>query len=382
MIRIEVVTTALELQRLSSAWLALERGAAARTVFQTFHWCDAWYRRYAQGRDGVRLHVVVGRRDGRAVMVWPLMATRHGGVWILKFLSDPFAQYGDILVDGAEEPEVWIDAAWSAIAADASIDGVSLRHVRTDTCLHRLLAQRCGTPVERNVAPYLDLTGFGDAAAYHAALSRNQRAKRSKLRKRLERHGEIAFAVYREGPQFAAAIARALDFKREWLATRGYRTDVLLEPGFTEFVTELGRGDTEGMTAAAGVLSRDGTPLSVDVGIHFKGEYFGYLIVQDQLLLDESPAKLHLDLLQKWTVEHGFGRFDLMAPDAPYKMHWANATVAVDDFALATTLEGRLYCSLYLKTLRPHVKRLYHALPMRLRRPLVDLMRTGRGKTG
>jgi CelD/BcsL family acetyltransferase involved in cellulose biosynthesis len=379
---LEVVRTGADLRAIAGEWQALERSTPAHAVFQTYDWCEAWYRRYAELREGVRLHVIVGRRDGRIVFIWPLMATRHGPVWILKWLSDPFAQYGDVIVDPADAAWPWLEAAWGMIRGDSDIDGISLRHVRVDAAAHSFLARHLGAPVAHDEAPYLDLGAIDGIEAYHAALSRNQRAKRAKLRKRIEADGEVTFAVHRSGAGLADAISTALDFKREWLAARGYRTDVLLEPGFEAFVRELGHGEGERMTAAAGVMSRNGVPLSVDLGLHFKGSYFGYLIVQDQSLLDESPAKLHLDLLQKWTVEQGFHSFDLMLPSAPYKLHWANGTIGVDDFAHATSFKGHAYCGIYLKVLRPRVKQLYHALPAKLRRPLVDLLRAGRGKTG
>lgn len=372
---LEIIDTSNAFEALHHEWEALQSSsAAAHNVFQTYAWCAAWYERYGADTPGVELHVIVGRHRDRVVMIWPTMRVRHGPVSIIKWLSDPFAQYGDVLIANDCDKSKWLDAAWQQMTHADDIDGIALRYVREDAAVHGFLRSKCRTVADENEAPYLDLTAFGSADDYSKSLSRNQRSQRSKLRKKLERTGDMAFDVYRDGARFKWAIDEALRLKRQWLEEHGFKADILTGAGFDQFFNRLGRGEDSELTAAAGVLSRDGTPISIDLGFHYKNQYFGYLLVQDQALLELSPVKVHLDHLQKWTVENGFKRFDLMIPSDPYKQHWASDEVQVRDFAVPTGVWGFAYCNAYLGWIRPRLKRLYHATPAQIRRPIIDLL--------
>ncbi len=77
---------------LEAEWNALfERAGRSTQLFQRFNWLWHWCNHYladpqAPGR-GSRLAIVTARREGRLVMVWPLVSERAGG-------------YQDALVDG------------------------------------------------------------------------------------------------------------------------------------------------------------------------------------------------------------------------------------------------------------------------------------------
>ncbi len=368
---LEVVKTTDELMQLGPEWNALQaEHAPAHTVFQTHKWCAAWFERYGAGNPHIKLNTIVGRENGRVVMIWPMMIVRHGPVSVMKWLTDPYAQYGDIVAAPSAFRLAWLEAAWKAIT-NSDIDGISLRYVREGSIAHRFLSQKHVKTADNNAAPFLDLTPYSDVDAYSSALSRNQRSQRSKLGKRLSKTGNVSFAVYRSGTELKAAIDSGLALKRRWLKEQAFKADILTEPGFEGFLSDLAYEQPSGMNVAAGVLSRNDEVLSVDIGLHYKNEYFGYLLVQDVELLEQSPIKVHLDLLQKWTVERGFTRFDLMIPNDGYKAHWASGEVKVDDFVLATNLWGAAYCNGYLGWLRPKLKRIYHAMPASLRQAVV-----------
>jgi len=59
----------------------------------------------------------------------------------------------------------------------------------------------------------------------------------------------------------------------------------------------------------------------------------------------------------------GIATFDLLAPAYAYKEDWADAGVAVGDYAGGFTWAGRLYAGLYLALLRPRLKAALEALP-------------------
>ena len=66
----------------------MERALRARRlpaqVFQTFNWNWHWANHYLGssegGITGVELAIVTGRREGKLVMVWPLVTERVRGI--------------------------------------------------------------------------------------------------------------------------------------------------------------------------------------------------------------------------------------------------------------------------------------------------------------
>ena len=59
----------------------------------------------------------------------------------------------------------------------------------------------------------------------------------------------------------------------------------------------------------------------------------------------------------------GIATFDLLAPAYAYKDDWADAGVAVGDYAGGFGWAGRAYASLYLACLRQRLKAALQALP-------------------
>ena len=369
-----------ELAALSSGWQVLEEHAAQpHNFFQSFAWCSAWAQVYTDGRTGTALRILVARKNGAVVMIWPMMTVRYGPVTILKWLSDPIGQYGDVLVAPDADEDAWLEDAWAHITADPALDGVALRHVRTDARIHRFLEQNCRPLPGVESAPQLDLRAFSSAQDYSMALSRNQRSQRSKLLKKIERGGPVSFDVHTGGSAFREAARQALLFKERWLELHSLKADTIVDPRFEQLLAAL--CEQEPPCASIGVLSRNGEPLSLDVAFCYRGRYFGSVIstAPDHEAL--SPTKVHLDMRQKACIEAGFQEFDLMIPATPFKQHWSDSTVEAHDYVLAVNLWGFAYCSFYLGALRPFLKRVYHAAGEKPRAVLLGTLHTlGLGK--
>ncbi len=362
-----------DLLALEEGWLTLEEASASpQNFFQSFAWCSVWAKIYLADNTGMAVKTIVARENGKIVMIWPLMVVRQGPITILKWLSDPVGQYGDVLIGGTADREKWLTLAWSRITTDPDIDGIALKHVREDANAYEFLCGKCATLSEVHQAPQLDLTAFSSAEDYAAALSRNQRKQRSKLHKKLQEDGAVSFDIYRGDQGFAQAVHDALAFKRAWLDERGLKADIIGDTRFEELLTTLGTADETAI--AAGVLSSAGTALSIDLAFTYKGRYFGCVISENAESSARSPTKVHLDLRQKACVDDGFSEFDMMLPTSAFKTHWTNRTVEVRDFARAMNLWGLLYCSVYLGHIRPALKRLYYAIGTGPRTVLLNVL--------
>jgi len=368
----DTVTDLDGLLALKDDWDRLEIEAGApHNFFQSFTWCSAWARAYLTEGGDTWLRTVVGRRHGKVVMIWPLMVVRLGPLCILKWLSDPVAQYGDVLVERSEDAPAWLEAAWNRLTHDPGIDGISLRYVREDAAIHDFLARKSRKLPDPHTARFLDLTSFSSAQDHSGTLSGNQRKQRTKLRKKLEKMGDVGFRVASGGDGYGDMIRLALAFKQDWQNEHGLAGGVIDDPRFEQVFIDVAQGLDARATSLAGVLALDGVPLAIDLAFRFKDHYFGFVLTQYGPARPHSPAKVLLDLHQKWCIEEGYDQFDMMLPDDPYKLHWTDNAVTVDHFVVSTNLWGTLYCTLYLRTLRPYLKRLYRKMPPALRRRLI-----------
>lgn len=362
-----------DLLALETDWRALESAhATPRNFFQSFAWCSTWAKVYLADDTHTAVKTIVAREEGKVVMIWPLMVVRQGPITILKWLSDPVGQYGDVLIGGTKSHEKWLTLAWSRITTDTDIDGIALKHVREDANAYQFLCGKCAVLADVQKAPQLDLTAFATAEDYSAALSRNQRSQRSKLRKKLDQDGAVSFDVHRGDRAFAQAVQTALAYKKAWLDERGLKADIIGDPRFEELLTTLGAVDESAI--AAGVLSVAETPLSVDLAFTYKGRYFGCVISENPESVAKSPTKVHLDLRQKTCIDEAYSEFDMMLPASAFKAHWTDSTVEVSDFTRAMNLWGLLYCSVYLGRVRPALKRLYYAIGTTPRTVLLKLL--------
>lgn len=369
---LDVVSDLASLLALKTDWERLEADAgAAHNFFQSFTWCSAWAEAYLSTSGDTWLRTIVGRRHGDVVMIWPLMVVRHGPLCILKWLSDPVAQYGDVLIEKYEETQAWLEAAWDQLTRDPGIDGISFRYVREDAAVYRLLDRKCRKLPDPHVARALDLKPYSTPKQYTGALSANQRKQRTKLHNRLESHGELGFRVASGGEGFNNMVRLALAFKQDWQEEHGLAGGVIDDPRFLRVFTDVAHGLDTRATSMVGILALDGVPLAIDLGFRFKNHYFGFVLTQFGPARSHSPAKVLLDLHQKWCVEERYGRFDMMLPDDPYKLHWTDKAVTVDHFVASTNLWGTFYCTFYLRTLRPFLKRLYRKMSPATRRRLL-----------
>ena len=84
-IEIELVTDRSAFDALEVEWTALfERAGRSAQVFQSFNWNWHWANNYIDdapgGIRGLKLSIVAGRRNGKLVMLWPLVSERVRGI--------------------------------------------------------------------------------------------------------------------------------------------------------------------------------------------------------------------------------------------------------------------------------------------------------------
>lgn len=360
------------LKAIAPEWQELEAQATQhRGVFQSFGWVSTWAAAYGEATQPV---IVTARRNGRLTMVWPMMAATSGPVSLLRWLTEPFSQYGDILIAPGEDVGQYMESALEAIRQARIADSIRLRHVRADAAIAPWLAGHFRDARFTEQAPFLDLTAFKDEAAYDARYSSTQRKRRKKIRKALEDDiGPVRFTLLR-GRDCGPAIAKAIALKSDWIEARGRQNRILRCPRIVGFLSALGEHATPGFELVVSEMTAGDRSVSWEIGLRANGVHYAFITSHAGDLTDYSAARLHMDLSQRQALKDGMTAFDLMIPHDAYKDSWSSAATEAHDYHLPLTPKGQIYGRLYLEALRPVLRDSYYRMPpglLKLLKPVI-----------
>jgi CelD/BcsL family acetyltransferase involved in cellulose biosynthesis len=356
---LSVIRDRLGFDALEPEWNDLfQRAGRNAHPFQSFNWNWHWANHYLDhGRRGrLSLAIVTVRREGRLVMLWPLVAERVAGLGQLRWMGEPVSQYGDVLCESGADTACLLRAAWQFITARLGADAVVLRKVRADAVVAPLFREIGLERTGVEEAPFLDLSSAPDFAAYEQRYSTKARKNRRRLMRRLEEQGRIAFRRYTAGAEARAAALAGIALKRDALAAAGRPAPALCDPRFSAFFADVAEGRTRPAGCGLCVLQSNGEIAGVAVDVTGGGRRAAHILVHDPRLDGCGAGVL---LVQEWirgASADGIAAFDFLAPAHAYKMDWADGAVAVEDFALGLTLSGRIYANIYVGMLRERLK--------------------------
>jgi CelD/BcsL family acetyltransferase involved in cellulose biosynthesis len=358
-------------------WRTLEQDSAARhTVFQSFDWLRCWAAAHAGRRGAGSPVIALGRRDGRLVFAWPLMKTRSGPVTLLRWMTEPYGQYGDVLLAKGECADRWMSDALVELGKLKGIDSIRLRHVRADAAALPFLQIKARDARFVEYAPSLDLSQFSGQAAYEGRYTATQRKRRKKIRKAIEDDlGAVAFTVLTDRAAITRAIDASIAEKSKWIEARGRQNRVLGSSRMSSFLRSLPMLDTGGCRLVISELSAGGRPLSWEIGLRMGGTHYAFITSHVSRYTDYSPARLHMDLSQRRALADGMDAFDLMIPADAYKDSWSSRRTEARDYHIALTRKGSLYGRLYLERIRPLLRFAYYHMPQGLLKLLKPIVR-------
>ncbi len=364
-----VLISSLEgLTSLRSEWTSLEaRCHSSPSVFQSFDWIHEWSKIFCNpsNSDPIVLQIMLGRKSNKLVFAIPLMLRHVKGVKMLTLLSDPHAQYGDILCDRNENIEFWMRAALEFCQSTSAADIFYIRHVRSDSNLAPFARQNLNDGHFNEKAPYLDLTAFKSSADYDMRYSPTQKKRRKKIRKHLQDLGEVNFTAVQDLVTRDAEIVTAVNEKEIWLKNRGRYSRVMNCPKHVEFLQSLARLVESPLKLVMTRLSAGDKPASWDISFRYNDTNYCYITSHVNALNDLSPGRLHMDQSQRLSLADGMKKFDLMVPNDPHKESWSSGSTDVNDYYQAFSAKGRLFGTAYLGWLRPLIRKAYYSLPQK-----------------
>jgi CelD/BcsL family acetyltransferase involved in cellulose biosynthesis len=368
-----LITDRAAFDALEAEWNALfDRAGKPTQVFQTFNWNWHWANHYLDGApggiDGLKLSIVVGRRNGRLIMIWPLVAEKVRGITQLFWMGEPVSQYGDVIIDDLPDAVAVMRQGWDYLAAHAKGDVVRLRRVRTDAAVAPLMDEIGARIADRQTAPYINLASAPTFAKYEERYSSHARKNRRRLRRRLEERGPVVCERYYGGPEARALAVKALELKAEWLRHRGLISHAISDARMARFFADAAGGDAKSTNCIVSVLKSNGEPAALEVAFTCKGRLAMHVIVYDLKFEKSSVGVLLMEKCLADGYKDGFGIYDMLAPGDNYKLDWADGSSEVCDWVKPLSLAGLTYSRLYLGLLRGHAKAALASMPQSLRK--------------
>jgi CelD/BcsL family acetyltransferase involved in cellulose biosynthesis len=373
-LRFAASTTFEGLTAVRPYWRELEeRSANSNQIFQGHDWCFTWADCATRARYSFSPYVVAAYEANRLVLLWPLMIVRKNGMRILRWLSEPWAQYGDVLVSPDHDASLLMRLAVRHIRKDRVADVMWLRHVRDDAACHDFLTNAFWSAGYRDGAPYMDLTKYADEREYLARYSGKRRRHLKKARSKLEASGPIGFEISKDASSFRKIVTDVLCQKRLWLNERGLHSEPIASAWLEDFLIQLA-SRSGGLNLVTSATTAGSRAVAYEIGLRYRDRHCNYITAHDVSLTDFSPARLHMEQSQCQAIKDRVKVYDLMVPLDRHKEGWISGHVAVSDYWLPLSLAGQVSGRLYFSLARPLARKAYRKAPPRLRRLMKNLI--------
>ena len=384
--RLVILHTLDEIEALRDDWQDLERRAGDYyAYFQSFDWCANWCRVFEGDSETGDGQIVIAciYRDKLLVGLLPLVISRRPlGVRALCFLGEPLSQYGNILVDRNAITTDALGQIWEVFRGEVESDSIVLERFPSFSPLAKIVESKgCSAP-RGQFSSHMDLTRYDGWEDFQASLTRSARKSRNRRRKKLNALGVVEQRVESGRSEGFREIAEAaIQHKTEWLQETGRRMSEIADPNTLELLCRL-PGDAE---AASGALAfglfLDGAPIAAEIGFAYGPHYYSYLGAFDWSLRDYSPGKVQLESALYWCFENGMAHYDFLGNPSSYKDDWSNRTLPLMNYSSSNSARGYLYAHHWKPLVKPAAKRLFHTLPVPVRRGLAG-MAGGSGSQG
>lgn len=359
--RISLLDTLDQVDAIEGAWRALDARTPEATGFQSFEWCCAWMRAEPHARPG-RWRIVAVWAGSDLVCLLPLQHDRRFGVRVLRWLGEPWTQYGDALAEPGPHRIVHLAAAWREVSAWRDVDLIKLGRVRDEAALLSLPGFTGRTGLHTESAPVLDLTRPARPA------SKGSLARR---RRKLEAIAPVRFEIVTDAGARLHLVEEAIGLKRDWLNKRHKASSGLWHANLESLLRDLARGDR----LIVGRLAVGDETAALELGLDANGAFRSLLGCHDVRFAQGSPGHLLIGHMVDWCRARGFSAYDLMTPADEYKRQWANDEMPVTDHLVAQAMRGRAAAA-YFRA-RPRLKSLHARMPAPCRQLIAKALPRG-----
>jgi CelD/BcsL family acetyltransferase involved in cellulose biosynthesis len=370
--RLEIVADPSALAALKEDWNALYARAAKPYFSQSFSWCWTSWRTVSEPR-GRRLHCIVARRGGRAVLIWPFVTHRLGLLTIARPLGPETTEYTSVLVEDGPETAARVEKAWTMLRQTCRADIIALPLVRAGSELHRLLAaQTIPAFIDRDPACHVSRAMHESWDQYRLSLPSDMRKGIARRRRRLQEKGELVFEPSVVGPRRAEVIDWLLAQKRTWLAETKRHNPWLLTHEYRNFLIAVATDPDSSNGLLISVLRLGDQIIAADVFRRDRNRIEDFLTAYDPAFAAFGPGQMILEECLHWSFVQGLD-FDLRIGSEGYKKLWTKEHIEVFSYEFASTYRGSLYVA--VRNTAQRLSRLLYRVPPEWRRRTKSLLR-------
>ncbi|CAM2151496.1 N-acetyltransferase domain-containing protein [Pararobbsia alpina] len=318
----EIVSDEAGFRALETEWNALWDRAQGR-YYQAFTVCQlAW--QHVGKPLGRRLRCIVGRRDGRVVVIWPLVTYRK---WLWNYvlpLSPDAGDYTSVLVEEGPGASTLVAGAWEVARRRCGADFLQMPYLRETQDLYRIASRERRTLLAtRHDAWVAKLRSEGEWEPFCQSLGTLFRKKPGTFARRLSKEGDVR--VQMTDPSDRTSNTRFVDWllehKREW----GERVDKMeswiTSPHYRDFLVDL-------------LTPHDGEPMARMIVVTLDDEPVAALITSignpcahaiigafDARHGKASPGSIAVEQGVRWSFDHRWD-LDFGVGSEPFKSYW------------------------------------------------------------
>ena len=318
-------------------------------IFTSPHW--------KKPNEGKQNLVVSAQVEHANTAALNLQVTSLLGVKIAEMSGEPIIQYND----------------WQCIDKDFTvfqnkivpqlkqkkIDLVYFHNVKAGSNLC-LQIESIGEIIAHKKAPYIDLTKFTDLDDYFKSLSANSRKSKRRGVKKIETAFQVEFKTLIDQQIEANLFDQVIALKRNQLNRLGLTSRLFESPAEIQNLKNIILKPNKDFQCIFSLLKCDGKIAAAEIGYLFNGTYYSFLGAMDDAFQSYSPGNCQLIKTIEWALKNKVETFDLLPPADAYKFSWTDDSyIKVSDFILPLSFKGQIMGNLYLKTLRPWLKRAY-----------------------
>jgi CelD/BcsL family acetyltransferase involved in cellulose biosynthesis len=370
-----LITDLAGLDALALEWRSLEQDrAAGASFFQGFDFIRLAFAEALGAPDAGQPLIAVARdMAGAITLILPLLIKRTRGIKIAGWLGGSLVAIGD----GLAPPGADIQAAAALLRrrlADHRIaDLIHLRYVPDTARVAPWLKAQAMARIEHGPAPYLTLdAAAGYRALHEARISKTERGKRGRKRRRLAEIGPLRLDVTAASPAAVADLRHGLAMKRDWVAARGLHSGQLSD-AYAERLMLACAAHHPGMECCT--YRAGDVVLNFVLALRSGDEVIYHLTVYNPDHERWSPGLIQLeDLIESWMAQ-GVNVVDFGNGLNPYKLEWTDAAHAHHDYAVPLTLKGRAYGHASFHIVEPLLRKAYFSMSPQFRAKALSMFK-------
>jgi len=338
----ETVADEQGLQALEPEWHDLFQRLRRRHFFQSFGYVRRSWEHVSRVR-GQELCVVVGRRSGTVVFIWPLARYKNRLLRMAEWIGGEHSHYQDALVEDRPEAGEWLAAAWKYLAKNHGVDMMWLNHMRDDAVLRPLIDRVNGVGTYVEEAPYIEWSDWSDWASYYGDRSKNLRKDLRRRRRRLEEKGEVEFRLLTSREDVVPVLDWMYQHKIGWMERKGVRMQRGgLDTDETQAFQKAFVADAcDAGIVHLGTLTVDGTVIAADLTLLYEETLVDYMGAYDHDWDYYAPGKLLQEDLLQWARKN-CKIYDFMPYGEDYKYLWAPKDAKMTTYLIPCSVWGRL----------------------------------------